>query len=166
MNRIAQHQPMSHDPRLPLQARIWTNKTHYNAGDKVRIFLQGNKPFYAKVVYRDAQGNLVQLLPNPYRHDNYFEGGVTYQLPSGSDRYDLTIASPFGEESVILYASTEPHGPVNVKKAGPYYVVTTPESDVGRAMRGVRSYQRQTQKDQRGQAAEFVEVRADIKAAN
>jgi hypothetical protein len=165
MAQIAQQQPQPEDPRLPLQAKVWTDKTHYTAGEKVRIFLRANKPFYAQVVYRDAQGNLVQLLPNPYRRDNYFAGGVTYQLPSGADRYQLTVASPFGQESVILYASTAPHGRVRVKQAGAYYLVTTPEADVGHAVRGVRRHRSQQQGQEPGETAEFVEARVDIRAS-
>jgi hypothetical protein len=68
--------------------------------EKVKIFFKGNKPFFATVLYRDADGNIIQILPNPFRKDNYFQGGVIYETPSGNDKFDLEVAQPFGEESV------------------------------------------------------------------
>jgi len=166
MEKLDQQQTMVDDPRMPLQARIWTDQDAYAEGDKVKIFLRGNKPFYAQVVYRDADGNLVQLLPNPYREANYFEGGVTYQLPSGEDRYELEVSPPFGKESIVLYASTEPAGEeVEVEEAGPYYVVTTEESDVSRSFRGVKLKAKNSDDSGAQGAAEFAETQVEINVA-
>jgi len=76
-----------------LNIEVWSDKTEYKTGDEVTIFLKGNKSFYARVIYRDAGGNTVQLLPNPYRSDNYFEGNATYRIPSGlNSRFHLPLA--------------------------------------------------------------------------
>ena len=66
--------------------------------------MKGNKPFYVRVVYEDADGSILQLLPNPYRQDNYFNGGVVYEIPSGNDRFELEVSPPFGEENIVVYA--------------------------------------------------------------
>ncbi|MEF3255069.1 MAG: DUF4384 domain-containing protein, partial [Deferribacterales bacterium] len=63
------------DPTAPLQVKLWTDKDEYKSGDKIKIYLKGNKPFYAIVLYKDAKGEILQLLPNPHRKDNYFNGG-------------------------------------------------------------------------------------------
>ena len=89
------------DPSLPLTVKVWTDKTSYAAGEKIRIYLKGNKPFFARVIYRDAVKNNLQLLPNPYRRDNYFQGGVIYEIPSGKDQFELEVNPPFGEENII-----------------------------------------------------------------
>ncbi|MDW7972856.1 MAG: DUF4384 domain-containing protein, partial [Thermodesulfovibrio sp.] len=39
------------DPSLPLRVQMWTEKREYQAGEKIKIFLRSNKPFYARVVY-------------------------------------------------------------------------------------------------------------------
>ena len=54
-----------------LNIEVWTDRTEYKTGDEVTIFLKGNKPFYARVIYKDVSGNILQLLPNPYRSNNY-----------------------------------------------------------------------------------------------
>ena len=52
------------DPALPLAVKVWTDKQTYRAGEKIKIYLKGNKPFFARVIYRDASKNNLQLLPN------------------------------------------------------------------------------------------------------
>jgi hypothetical protein len=74
------------DPSAPLKVKAWTDKKEYREGEKIKVYIKGNKPFYARVIYKDASGEMVQILPNPYRKDNYFNGGVTYEIPSGNDK--------------------------------------------------------------------------------
>jgi len=151
------------NPALPLQARVWSDKDAYGRGDRVRIYLKGNKPFYALVVYLDADGNQVQLLPNPYRSENYFEGGVTYQIPSGNDRFELAVTPPFGRERVVLYASTSPLGEVETEETGAYYVVTTSSQELGRSVRGLKLQAKSDSPEDTPQAGEFVETQVEIR---
>ncbi|MCK7510235.1 MAG: DUF4384 domain-containing protein [Desulfobacterales bacterium] len=51
------------DPSLPLAIKVWTDKASYHAGEKIKIYLKGNKPFFARVIYRDAAKSTLQLLP-------------------------------------------------------------------------------------------------------
>ncbi|MCX7725043.1 MAG: DUF4384 domain-containing protein [Thermodesulfovibrio sp.] len=146
------------DPSLPLRVQIWTEKREYQAGEKIKIFLRGNKPFYARVVYRQSDGSLVQILPNPYRKDNYFQGGVIYEIPSGPDRFELEVTPPFGEESIIVYASTGELGAVETEPLGGVYKIKTRFEDVGDKTRGVQIIQKGQAK-----ASEFYESSLDIK---
>lgn len=92
----------------PLAVQVWTERKIYRAGEIIKVFIKGNKDFYARVVYRDAGGNLVQLLPNTYRSENRFTAGKTYAIPDDRDRFDLEVGEPFGQESIILFAATTP----------------------------------------------------------
>jgi len=83
------------DPTSPLNVRVWTDKKEYNNSEKIKVYIRGNKPFYSRVVYKDAAGKLVQLFPNPYSSGNYFKGGTVYEIPSGEDRFDLEVSPPF-----------------------------------------------------------------------
>lgn len=94
----------------PLAVRAWTERPSFRAGERIKLFLKGNRDFYAQVVYVDAAGNCVSLLPNLYRRDNRFQGGRTYILPAEGDRYELEIGAPFGKESIHVFASTNPAG--------------------------------------------------------
>jgi hypothetical protein len=126
------------DPSLPLNVKVWTDKETYNEGDKIRIYLKGNKPFFAIVIYRDSVKKDLQLLPNPYRQDNYFQGGVTYAIPSGTDKFELEVNPPFGEESIMIYASVAELGDLNLKQEGGFYAVKTKPRDIGIKTRSIK----------------------------
>ena len=126
------------DPSLPLTVKVWTDKENYRAGERIKIYLKGNKPFFAKVIYRDAAKKNLQLLPNPYRQDNYFQGGVIYEIPSGTDKFELEVNPPFGEESIIIFASVTELGDLNLKQEGDVFAVKTKPRDIGIKTRSVK----------------------------
>lgn len=126
------------DPSAPLVVNIFTNKKVYKVNDTVKIYLQGNKPFYAKIFYKDSSGQILQILPNPYRSDYHFEGGVIYEVPSARDRFELKIEPPFGEDEIILYASTTELGNVDTESVGAVYKVKmTNKDDLSLSTRGI-----------------------------
>ena len=149
------------DPSLPLNVKVWSDKETYRAGDKIRIYLKGNKPFFATVIYRDAGSNNLQLLPNPYRQDNYFQGGVTYAIPSGTDKFELEVNPPFGEESIIVYASVSELGDLNLKQEGALFAVKTKPRDIGTKTRSIKI--KDVSAGKAGQQAEFSEGAVIVK---
>lgn len=155
---------MADDPNAPLSVKLWTdkNKTDYKEGEKVSLFMKGNKPYFARVVYVQNDGTQVQILPNPYRKDNYFEGGTVYTLPSGKDQYELTVNPPFGEEKLIIYASTTELGDVKAEDAGSVFVIGGSQEDTGVKTRGIKI----TRKDKgSNKAAEFFESQVGIRTS-
>jgi hypothetical protein len=157
MKRISQSKELD-DPSAPLKVKVWAEKKAYKAGERIKLFLKGNKPFYARVLYRQADGSLVQILPNPYRKDNYFQGGVVYEIPSGPDRFELEVTPPFGEESFIVYASTGELGSLELEQAGGVYKVRTNLDDAGEKTRGIKIVEKGSKK-----GAEFAEEKVNIK---
>ncbi len=155
---------MADDPNAPLSVKLWTdkNQTEFKAGEKISLFMKGNKPYFARVVYVQNDGTQVQILPNPYRKDNYFEGGTVYTLPSGKDQYDLTVSPPFGEEKIIIYASTVELGEVKAEDAGSVFVIGGSQEDTGVKTRGIKI----TRKDKgSNKAAEFFESEVGIRTS-
>lgn len=161
MVRLSREEALGDDPSAPLRVRLWTDKKEYGQSEKIKIFIKGNKPFYARILYRDSRGTMLQLLPNPYRADNYFQGGVIYEIPSGSDHFELEVQPPFGEENVILYASSSPLGELGLKNEGPVYKVTTRAKDVGQKTRGIKILQKSD--DREKTASEFYEDKLSVK---
>ncbi len=137
MAKIGKDEQSAEDPSLPLSVKVWTDKKEYAGGQKIRIYIKGNKPFFARVLYKDAKGEFLQLLPNPFRKDSYFNGGMVYEIPSGNDRFDLEVRPPFGEENVTVYASTSQLGDLNLDAEGGVYQVKTRGSDIGARTRSV-----------------------------
>ena len=126
------------DPSAPLTVKVWTDKKEYKESDKIKIYMRGNKPFYAKVIYKETTGNLIQILPNPYRKDNYFNGGVIYEIPSGNDKFELEVNPPFGEESIMFHTSVSQLGDLDLKEEGGVYQVKTKPKDIGIKTRSVK----------------------------
>jgi hypothetical protein len=155
MNRV--EKGISIDPSGPLVVQAWTDKKEYKESEKIKIYLQGNKPFYARLVYKGALGEMVQILPNPYRSEKYFNGGVIYEIPSGSDRFDLEVSPPFGEESIILYASSEPLGEISTAAKGGVFQIKTRPEDVGMKTRGIKIGGREEGSSAPPKAADFFE---------
>jgi hypothetical protein len=102
----------------PLTVRLWSPKNNYKKGEKIEIFLRGNRDFYARIVDINDQGDIVQLLPNGYRTSSFFKGGTTYKIPDEEDRFDLTVSPPFGKDKIIVYASEVPLGQVPMQEIG------------------------------------------------
>jgi hypothetical protein len=145
------------DPSGPLSVKVWTDKKEYVKGERMRVYLKANKPFYAQVVYKQADNSLLQLLPNPFRDQNYFNGGVVYEIPSGGDRFDLEVAAPFGSENVTIYASTAPMGKLDLTPAGGVFSISGKASEIPVSTRGVKLVQKGAQQS----AAEFAEATAE-----
>jgi hypothetical protein len=123
------------DSSCPLAIKVWMDKDVYLQGERMKIFIKANKPFFAKVIYKQADGTLLQLLPNQFRDQNYFNGGVVYEIPSGDDHSDLVVTRPFGFENVTVYASTSPLGTLDIRPAGGFYAIGNKQSDVPHSAR-------------------------------
>ena len=159
-NRASDKSPVD-NPALPLYVSLWTDKKEYKLGEKIKIYIKGNKPFFARVLHRSVKGNMLQLLPNPYRTENYFNGGVIYEIPAGNDQFELEVSPPLGEEQIILYASTSPLGDLSLQEEGALYLVKTSSRDIGTKTRGVKL---KVKSDlDKPSASEFFEEKAKLK---
>lgn len=105
-------------PSAPLTVKIWSPKKVYREGEKIEIYLKGNRDFYARLVNINEHGDIIQLLPNDYRRSSYFKEGVTYTIPDSNDRFELTVSPPFGTDKVVVYASEVPLGEVEMSSIG------------------------------------------------
>jgi len=161
MEKVSKTKDVADNPSAPLHVRLWADKNEYKSGDRMKIYIKGNKPFYACVIYKDAAGEMVQILPNPYRNENYFQGGTIYEIPSGNDRFDLEIRPPFGKENITVYASTSLLGKIDLHSQGGVYFVKTKAKDIGARTRGITLTGKSTGKS--GYASEFYENKAEVK---
>jgi hypothetical protein len=163
---LAEKYAETENPSMPLKVRLWTNKNEYALGEKMKIYLKGNKPFYVRLIYKDASGHLVQLLPNPFRRDNYFNGGVIYEVPTGDDRFELEVCPPCGEENLIVYASTAQLGEIDLEESKAMrgvYEVKTKGMDIGTKTRGVGVHPVSIGKTDKLPLAEFFEGEAKVR---
>jgi hypothetical protein len=147
------------DASAPLRVSVRTDRESYKNGEKVRIFIKGNKDFYARVLFQDAEGNTLQLVPNQVRKDNFFKSGRTEVIPASHDQFELEVTPPFGKEKIIVYASTAPQGEVKTAPAGSSLLqVRESLEDAGFRTRGVKIVP-----DSGRSGAEFYETQYEIK---
>ena len=139
----------------PLTVDIWSQKIKYKTGDRMKFFIKGNKDYYARIIYVDAKGNKLQLVPNNYKPNNYFEGNLTYQIPDEDDRFELTVSPPLGKERIIVYASTAQHGNISLSTSGNLYKIEEDIKDVEFKTRGLQIVGKKE--------AEFFETNCKIK---
>lgn len=110
--------PAVMSPEGPLTVNVWTASKHYRDGERIEIFIQGNRDFYARIVDITSSGDIIQLLPNNYRRQSHFKGGQVYRIPDAQDRFDLKVSPPYGEDQIVVYASDHPLGEVALEPAG------------------------------------------------
>lgn len=161
MQKAFQAKNVSDNPSAPLKVQLWTDKQTFKQREKVKIYLKGNKPFYARVLYKDATGNLLQLLPNPYRNDNYFNGSVVYEIPSGNDQFELEVTPPFGQEDIVLLAATSQLGDITLEAQGDVYRVVSKPIDIPMLSRGLKI--QKTDGKKQAAPSEFSEDKLSIK---
>ncbi len=91
----------------PLTVRVWTEKKQYKEGEKIIIYLQGNHDFFANIIDTDLDGNVIQLLPNKARTNNFFKRGQIYEIPDKlkGDKFEIESSPPFGIDTVTVFAS-------------------------------------------------------------
>ena len=109
-------QPLS--PDAPLTVKVWTTEKQYRTGDKVEVYMTGNRDFYARIVNVDSEGNITQLLPNDYRSTVRFAGGRLHKVPDTGDHFAIKVMDNFGEEAIVVYASEVPLGDVKTRPVG------------------------------------------------
>lgn len=102
----------------PLTVKVWTPKKEYKAGESMEIYVQGNRDFYARIVDITSSGDIIQLLPNDSRKIDSFQAGKLYRIPDQADDFGLEVTAPYGEDRIVVYASTIPLGPVSIEPVG------------------------------------------------
>jgi len=98
-----------------LDVRLWSDRKEYQEGEKITLSLRGNRNFYGKVVQIDAQGAVLQILPNNYRQIASFVKDKLYRIPDEGDRYQLDVRPPFSAIRFIVYATRLPMSQVNLQ---------------------------------------------------
>jgi hypothetical protein len=92
-----------------LDVDIWSNHNddQFYEGDNIVLNYRVNRDAFVAIYSIDSRGRVRLLFPNNPNQDNFIRGGVTYQLPGGSDNYDLEVDGPAGTESIQILASRE-----------------------------------------------------------
>jgi hypothetical protein len=102
-------QPVARESRLDVD--VWINKDEggvYRQGEAMRVFFRANADAFVLIYNIDTEGYIHLVYPYGPDDPDRVEGGVTYQVPSRHDPYDLVADGPTGIEYVVAIASPEP----------------------------------------------------------
>lgn len=97
----------SGDLRLQMTSHLGDGQT-YAEGESISYFINLDRDAYLLLIYEDAGGNLIRILPNRYAATGFYRAGSTIQVPAKTDRFEFTIAPPFGVERVWAFAASSP----------------------------------------------------------
>jgi len=76
--------------------------------DPISFLVSNDRDAYLLLIYQDAAGNLIQLLPNAFSGNNYFVAGDFVSVPGENSQFTFTVSPPFGTETLYAFASTRP----------------------------------------------------------
>ncbi len=93
----------------PIEVAITTHlgdQQSFTQGDRISFLLSLDQKAFVYLFYRDANANLLQLLPNQYLKNHAYEAGIFMPLPSSGQAFQFTVQAPFGDEQLIVFASS------------------------------------------------------------
>lgn len=84
------------------------DKQVYQEGDEVSFLVSINSDAYLLILYQDAEGNLMQLLPNHLIENTKYTQGMFLPIPSAKSPFVFHIQAPYGEETIWVFAADQP----------------------------------------------------------
>jgi hypothetical protein len=84
------------------------DKQTFREGDRLSFLVTLDQDAYLLMIYEDAAHNLIQVIPNEHRDNNYFESGLFIAVPGGKDPFRFVVKRPFGQETLWVFASDKP----------------------------------------------------------
>ncbi|MDF1579452.1 MAG: DUF4384 domain-containing protein [Desulfuromonadales bacterium] len=94
--------------KLEVTSHLGDGQT-YRSGETISYLVNSDTDAYLLLIYEDVAGNLIQLLPNRYSGAGFYPKGTYLEVPDKADRerFEFTIAEPFGLEHVWAFAATQ-----------------------------------------------------------
>ncbi|MEE2709111.1 MAG: DUF4384 domain-containing protein [Gemmatimonadota bacterium] len=105
------------DPDIPepppngIPIKIWTERGDggmFVEGERLTAYVQAGSDCYLRLLYRQVDGQVIQIFPNRLSGDERVKSGQVYSIPDTDDAFDYVIKAPFGVEYLISVASATP----------------------------------------------------------
>jgi hypothetical protein len=97
----------------PLTLRLTTargDRPTFSIGENFDLTVKLNRDAWLYCYYRQVDGSVVKLFPNPQHGEAKLKGGVRHRIPGDIYPFDLAFSEPPGEETLICYASARDVG--------------------------------------------------------
>ena len=79
---------------------VKVDKPSYKVGELMYITVRASQPCYLTLYDISTVGEVTQVFPNRFAKDNKIQGGVSYRIPTDSDKFDFKVNGPAGVERV------------------------------------------------------------------
>lgn len=80
----------------------------FQEGDRIAFLLSLDTDAYLTVLYQNAAGEIIQLLPNRHQLTFFYKAGLFLSLPDPNSSFAFTIQPPFGQETLWVFAADLP----------------------------------------------------------
>ena len=77
-------------------------------GERLTAYVQAGSDCYLRLLYRQVDGQVIQIFPNRLSGDERVTSAQVYSIPDTDDAFDYVIKAPFGVEYLISVASATP----------------------------------------------------------
>ena len=91
-----------------LIAELWTEKSSYKLGDKIRFQFRTNRDAYVTLINVSTSGGMSIIFPNQFSKNNFVKAGQTISVPGEGWGFDFVLSGQPGTEIVRLVASEDP----------------------------------------------------------
>lgn len=81
---------------------------HFQEGDRLSFLISLNRDAYITVIYKNAKGEIIQLLPNRNQQKTFYKSGLFLSIPDAGSAFSFKIQAPFGRETLWVFASDLP----------------------------------------------------------
>jgi len=81
---------------------------NFEEGDSVYFLISLDSDAYITVIYQNAEGEIIQLLPNRKQEKYFYKAGIFLALPDTDSAFVFKVQAPFGRETLWVFASDVP----------------------------------------------------------
>jgi len=105
---FAETKHLSNDPiELDITTHLGDRQT-FKQGDVISFMVSLDKNAYLSLIYQDASGDLIQILPNKLSSHHFYKAGLFLAIPNSEQPFRFTVSPPYGEETLWGFASSKP----------------------------------------------------------
>ena len=95
---------------LDITTHLGDQQTFYD-GDRLSFLISMGQNAHLRLIYQDAENNLIQILPSRHIPKSFYDAGFYFTVPDIKHPFQLTIRPPYGKERIWVFATTTPPTP-------------------------------------------------------